>query len=62
MVTIDGTLSLRGGNAESCVLSSSGGGGSGGSLILITTDIDGHGEINVAGGRASGIGTGWYLF
>ena len=45
LVHLDGLLSSKGESG-----SSNGGGGSGGSVLIETTNMTGHGEINVNGG------------
>lgn len=51
---LNGLLSARGGDG----VSGDAGGGSGGSILIKTTNMSGHGVINVVGGAGSGEGGG----
>ena len=53
-IEVNGLLLLNGTDGRG----TDAGGGSGGSVIIYTTNITGHGEINVIGGNGSGKGTG----
>ena len=53
-IEVNGMLMLKGTDGSG----TDAGGGSGGSVTVYTTDISGHGEINVIGGSGSGKGTG----
>ena len=53
-IELNGLLSLQGLPGES----SNSGGGSGGSVLIQTTNMTGHGEINVRGGDGLGLGGG----
>ena len=53
-IEVNGLLMLKGADGSG----TDAGGGSGGSVIVYTTNITGHGEINVIGGSGSGKGTG----
>ncbi|KAK3576663.1 hypothetical protein CHS0354_004948 [Potamilus streckersoni] len=53
-IELNGLLALQGTDGQG----TSAGGGSGGSLLIHTTNMTGHGEINVEGGDGSGLGGG----
>ena len=53
LIHLNGLISSKGQSA-----SSNAGGGSGGSVLVETTNITGHGEINVNGGDAQSNGGG----
>lgn len=53
LIHLDGLISSKGQSATS-----TSGGGSGGSVLVETTNITGHGEINVNGGDAQSDGGG----
>ena len=49
---INGLVTAKGGNGSG----TNAGGGSGGSIFIKTTNMTGHGELNVEGGKGSGMG------